>query len=218
MKVADSSTGAPQFSSGDTEMLGVSVPEDLQRSISSQQGRKMSPHDVLAVHQVDSQSSGHSNDTNSVTLEQTQNGSQLEPSWLNQCRTLKNGQMLHTYDARRAAAMKTVEQPLTLGKSSSSLHALNSMVQIAPATSERSTIGNIEPNSVPSSAAIDHCSSPTLPVNVDHQHLISKPMKRKRATSENTPWHKEVLADTWSCQTIRFVLCITTSLINSRAS
>ncbi|KAK6787635.1 hypothetical protein RDI58_016160 [Solanum bulbocastanum] len=202
MKVADSSTGAPQVSSGDTEMLGFSVPEDLQRSISSQQGRKMSPHDVLALHQVDSQSSSHSNNTNSVTLEQTQNGSQLEPSWFNQCRTLKNGQMLHMYDARRAAAMKTVEQPLTIGKSSSSLHALNSMPQIVPATSDRSTIGNIEPNSVPSSAAIDHFSSPTLRVNVDHQHLISKPMKRKRATSENTPWHKEVLADSRSSQTI----------------
>lgn len=125
--------------------------------------------------------------------------------------------MLHMYDARRAAAMKTVEQPFTIGKSSSSLHALNSMLQIMPATSESSTIGNIEPNSVPSSAAMEHFSSPTLPVNVDHQHLILKPMKRKRATSENTPWHKEVSADSQSSQTIRFVLCITTSLINSLA-
>lgn len=202
MKVADSSTGAPQVSSGDTEMLGFSVPEDLQRSISSQQGRKMSPQDVLALRQDDSQGSGHSNNTNSVTLEQMQNGPQLEPSWFNQCITLKNGQMLHMYDARRAAAMKTVEQPLSIGKSSSSLHALNSMPQIMPATSDRSTIDNIEPNSVLSSAAMEHFSSPTLPVNVDHQHLILKPMKRKRATSENTPWHKEVSADSGSSQTI----------------
>ncbi|XP_055832949.1 uncharacterized protein LOC129901718 isoform X2 [Solanum dulcamara] len=196
MKVADSRTGAPQVSSGDPEMLGFSGPEDLQRTISSQQGRKMSPQDVLALHQDDSQSSGHSNNTNSVTLEQTQNGPQLEPSWFNQCRTLKNGQMLHMYDARRAAAMKTVEQPFTIGKSSSSL------LQIMPATSDRSTIGNLEPNSVPSFAAIEHFSSSTLPVNVDRQHLILKPMKRKRAKPENTSWNKEVSADSWSGQTI----------------
>ncbi|KAJ8563187.1 hypothetical protein K7X08_031639 [Anisodus acutangulus] len=202
MKVADSSTGAPQVPSGDTRMLGFSGPEDVQRSISSQQGRKMTPQDVLALRQDDSQSSAHSNYTNSVKLEQTQNGPQLEPSWLNQCRTLKNGQMLHMYDARRAAAMKTVEQLFTIGKSSSSLHALNTMLQVIPATSDRSPIDNLGPNSVPSSAAFENFSSPTLPVNVGHQHLILNPMKRKRATSEHTPWHREVSVDSRSSQTI----------------
>ncbi|MCD7464623.1 hypothetical protein HAX54_053133 [Datura stramonium] len=202
IKVADSSTDAPQVLSGDTEMLGFSGPEDLQRSISSQQGRNMILQDVLAPHQDDSRSSTRSNNTNSFTLEQTQNGPQLEPSWFNQCRTLKNGQMLHMYDARRAAAMKTMEQPFTIGKSSSSLHALNTMLQVIPATSDRSTIGDIGSNSVPSSAAIEHFPSPALPVNVDHQHLMLKPMKRKRATSESTPWHKKVSVDSRSSQTI----------------
>ncbi|XP_059299853.1 uncharacterized protein LOC132052364 [Lycium ferocissimum] len=202
MKGAQSSAGAPQVPPGDTGMLGFSGPEDLQRSISSQQGRKMTPQDVLALRQDDSQSSGHSNNTNSVKPEQTQNGPQLEPSWFNQRRTLKNGQMLHMYDARRAAAMKTVEQPFTIGKSSSSLHALSPVLQVIPATSDRSPIGNLGPNSVPSSAAIEHFSSPTFPVNVGHQHLILKPMKRKRATSEHTPWHKEVSVDSRSSHTI----------------
>ncbi|CAN4100376.1 unnamed protein product [Withania somnifera] len=202
MKVAGSNTGAPQVPSGDAEMLGFSGPEDLQRSISSQQGRTMSPQDVLALYPDYSQSSTHSNNTNCVTLEQTQINPELEPSWFNQCRTLKNGQMLHMYDARKAAAMKTVEQRFTMGECSSSLHALNTMLQIMPATSDRSIIGNIGRNSVPSSAAVEHFSSPTLPVNVGHQHLILEPMKRKRATPENTPWHKEVSADSQSSQTI----------------
>ncbi|KAJ8560567.1 hypothetical protein K7X08_022427 [Anisodus acutangulus] len=201
MKVADSSTGAPQVPSGDTGMLGFSGPEDLQRSISSQQGRKMT-QGVLALRQDDSQISAHSNNTNSVKLEQTQNGPQLEPSWFNLCKTLKKGQMLHMYDARRAAAMKTMEQPFTIGKSSSSLHAINTMLQVIPATSGISPIGNLGPNSVPISAAIEHFSSPTVPVNVGHQQLILKSMKQKRATSEHTPWHKEVSVDLWSSQTI----------------
>ncbi|CAN4099402.1 unnamed protein product [Withania somnifera] len=202
MKVADSKTGAPQVPSWDTEMLGSSGPDDLQRSISSQQGRKMSPQDVLALHPNDSQSSAHSNNTNSVTLGQTQNNPQLEPFWFNHCRTLQNGQMLHMYDARGVAAMKAVEQPFSMGKSSSNSHALNTMLQIMPASSDRSIIGNIGPNSVPSSAAIELFSSPTLSANTGQQHLILEPMKRKRATSENTPWHREVSAESRSGQTI----------------
>ncbi|PHT79597.1 hypothetical protein T459_17649 [Capsicum annuum] len=202
IKVAGSSTGAPHVPSGDAETLGFSGPEDLQRSISSQQGRKLFPQDVLALHQDNSQSSAHGNNTNSVTLEQTRNNPQLETSWFDQCRTLKNGQMLHMYDAGRAAAMKTVEQPFTIGKSSSSLHALNTMLQIMPATSDRSTIGSVAPNSVPSSAAIEYFSSPTLPEDVGRQHLILKPMKRKLVASEKTPWHKEVSVDSRSGQTI----------------
>ncbi|OIS98112.1 hypothetical protein A4A49_03614 [Nicotiana attenuata] len=203
MKVADSCAGALQVPSGDTGMLGFSGPEDLQRSISSQQVGKMTPQDVLALCQDDSQSGAHSNNTNSVKLEQTQNGPQLEPSWLNQCRTLKNRQMLQMYDARRAAAMKTIKQSFTIGNSSSSLHALNTMLQVIPATADRSSISNLEPNSIPSSAAIEHFSFPqTLPVNAGHQHQILKPMKRKRATSEHTPWYKEVSVDSRSNQTI----------------
>nr|XP_016477538.1 PREDICTED: uncharacterized protein LOC107799002 isoform X2 [Nicotiana tabacum] len=203
MKVADSSAGALQVPSGDTGMLGLSGPENLHRSISSQQVGKMTPQDVLALCQDDSQSGAHSNNTNSVKLEQTQNGPQLEPSWFNQCRTLKNRQMLQMYDARRAAAMKTVKQPFTIGKSSSSLHALNTMLQVIPATADRSSISNLGPNSIPSSAAIEHFSSPpTLPVNAGHQHQILKPMKRKRATSDHTPWYKEVSVDSRSNQTI----------------
>nr|XP_016488422.1 PREDICTED: uncharacterized protein LOC107808417 [Nicotiana tabacum] len=203
MKVADSSAGALQVPSGDTGMLGFSGPEDLQRSISSQQVGKMTPQDVLALCQDDSHSGAHSNNTNSVKLEQTQNGPQLEPSWFNQCRTLKNGQMLQMYDARRAAAMKTIKQSFTIGNSSSSLHALNTMLQVIPATADRSSISNLEPNSIPSSAAIEHFSSPqTLPVNAGHQHQILKPMKRKRATSEHTPWYKEVSVDSRSNRTI----------------
>ncbi|KAJ8553712.1 hypothetical protein K7X08_024390 [Anisodus acutangulus] len=184
MRVPDSSAATQQVPSGDSRMLNFSGPDDLQRSVSFQHGGRMTPQDV-AFRQYESQTGFLNSNTSSVKPEQTQISPHMAPSWFNQYGSLKNGQMLQMYDAHRAAAMKAAEQPFT------------------PATADRSQIGNLGQSSIANSAATEHFSSlQTLPMNVDQQHPIMKPKKRKRATYEFTPWYKEISLDLWSGQTI----------------
>ncbi|XP_009789458.1 uncharacterized protein LOC107790329 isoform X1 [Nicotiana tabacum] len=205
MRVPDSNVAAQQVSSADSRMLSFSGQDDLQRSVSFQHGGRMTPPDV-AFHQDEYQTGSHNGNTNSVMPEQTQISPHMAPSWFNRYGSLKNGQMLQTYDAHRAAAMKTAEQPFTPAKSTSGLHAFNPIQQVIHATADRSQIGNLGPSSIASSAATEHFSSlQMLPVNIGQQHPILKPKKRKRSTSELTPWYKEISLDLWSDQTISLV-------------
>lgn len=170
----------------------------------------MPPQDILAYRQDDAQSRSHNNSTNPFKPEHTQISPQMAPSWFNQYGTFKNAQMLQMYEAHRAASMKATDQPFTLGKSSNGLQTLNSMQKVIPADADRSPIGNLGPSSAASSAAIEDFSSPqTLPLNVGQHNQLLKPKKRKRVTSELIPWYKEVLLDSQSNQTIRFIFCTT---------
>ncbi|KAJ8540548.1 hypothetical protein K7X08_035693 [Anisodus acutangulus] len=200
MRVSDSNTGVQQILSTDSRILSFSGRESLQSSLSSQQGGNVTPQDVLASHHDDAQSSSHNNIMNPFKPEHTQISPQMAPSWFNQYGTFKNSQMLQMYEAHRTASMKTTDQPFTLGKSSNGLQAFDSIQRVMPANADRSNLG---PSSFASSAAIEDFSSPqTMPLNVGQHHQLLKPKKRKRVTSELTPWCKEVSLDSQSCQTI----------------
>ncbi|XP_059303693.1 uncharacterized protein LOC132055746 isoform X1 [Lycium ferocissimum] len=203
MRVPDSSAATQQVPSGDSRMLNFSGPDDLQRSVSFQHGGRMTPQDV-AFCQDDSQTGSLNSNTSSVQPEQTQISPHMPPSWFNQYGSFKNGQMLQMYDAHRAAAaMKAAEQPFIPAKSTSGLYAFNSIQKVIHATADRSQTGNVGQSSIANSAATEHFSSlQTLPMNVDQQHPIMKPKKRKRTTSEFTPWYKEISLDLCSDQTI----------------
>ncbi|KAK4350341.1 hypothetical protein RND71_029654 [Anisodus tanguticus] len=202
MRVPDSSAATQQVPSGDSRMLNFSGPDDLRRSVSFQHGGRMTPQDA-AFRQNESQTGSLNSNTSSVKPEQTQISPHMAPSWFNQYGSLKNGQMLQMYDAHRAAAMKAAEQPFTPANSTSGLYAFNSIQKVVHATADRSQIRNLGQSSIANSAATEHFSSlKTLPMNVDQQHLIMKPKKRKRATAEFTPWYKEISLDLWSDQTI----------------
>ncbi|KAF3672599.1 putative 40S ribosomal protein S19-3-like [Capsicum annuum] len=202
MKVADSSAASQQVRSDDSRMQNFSGPDDLQRSVSLQHGGRMTPHNV-AFCPDESQTGSHNSNTSSVNPEQTQISPHMAPSWFNQYGSFKNGQMLQMYDAHRAAAMKTMEQPLIPANSTSGLYAFNSFQHVIHATADRSQIGNLGRSSVTNAAGTDHFSSlQTLPMNIDQRNPIMKPKKRRRATSEFTSWYKEISLDLCSDQTI----------------
>ncbi|KAK3018422.1 hypothetical protein RJ639_003443 [Escallonia herrerae] len=192
-KVGDALARPTAVPSGDARMLSFSAPADnLQRNASSQPGYLPS-QDVLAVGQKESQTYSHSSNTASVRAEHTQISPQMAPSWFNQYGTFKNGQILPMYGARQAAIVKSLEQPFNLGKSSSSLHTLNSTEQVN-AAADTSQVGDRRKGSSPASIAIDHISSSqSLPPDVGGQNsVVLRPKKRKTATSVLHPWHKEV--------------------------
>lgn len=208
MRVSDSNTGVQQILSAASRILSFSGRENLQRSISSQQGGNVTPQDVLASHHDDAQSSSQNKSINSFKPEHTQISPQMAPSWFNQYGTFKNAQMLQMYEANRAASMKTTDQPFSLGNSNG-LQAFDSIQRVIPANADRSNLGQ---SSSASSAAIEDFSSPqTVPLNVGQHHQLLKPKKRKRVTSELTPWCKEVSLDSRGKQTIRCIFCTTFS-------
>lgn len=154
----------------------------------------MTPQDVLASHHDDAQSSSQNNCT-----AHTQISPQMAPSWFNQYGTFKNVQMIQMYEAHRAAS-QTTDQPFTFGKSSNGLQEFDSIQRVIPPNADRSNLGK---SSFTSSASIEDFSSPqTLPLNVGQHHQLLKPKKRKRVTSELSPWCKEVLLDSRGKQTI----------------
>ncbi|KAK2974594.1 hypothetical protein RJ640_003269 [Escallonia rubra] len=192
-KVGDALARRTAVPSGDARMLSFTAPADnLQRNASSQPGNLPS-QDVLAVGQNESQTYSHSSNTASVRAEHTQISPQMAPSWFNQYGTFKNGQILPMYGARQAAIVKSLEQPFNLGKSSSSLHTLNSTEQVN-AAADTSQVGDRRKGSSLASIAIDHISSSqSLPPDVGGQNsVVLRPKKRKIATSVLHPWHKEV--------------------------
>lgn len=173
--------------SADSKMLSFSGPVDnVEKNTPSQLGN-VPLKDVLAFRQNESQSYAHGNNIASVKAEHSQISPQMAPSWFNQYGTFKNGQILTMYDMRKAAAMKTVEQPFNLGNSSGSLETDKSK-ELVNAAADTGQLGAIVQNSAPPSVAIEHFSSP-LPTNVGGQNfVVLRPKKRKSLH----PWHKEV--------------------------
>ncbi|MCD7469826.1 hypothetical protein HAX54_009129 [Datura stramonium] len=200
MRVSDSNTGVQQILSADSRILSFSGRENFQRSVSSQQGGNVAPLDVFASHHDDAENSSYNNSTNPFKPEHTQISPQMAPSWFNQYGTFMNAQMLQMYEAHRVASMKTTDQPFTIQKSSNGLQAFDSIQKVIPANADRSNLGQ---RSFASSAAIEVFSSPqTLPLNEGQHHQLLKPKKRKRVTSELTPWCKEVSLHSQGKQTI----------------
>ncbi|KAA8541020.1 hypothetical protein F0562_024842 [Nyssa sinensis] len=198
----DGSVCLTAVSSEDSKMLSFSGPaNNWERNTSSQPGNVPS-EDMLAFGRNDPQKYSNSNSTASVKVEHSQISPQMAPSWFNEFGTFKNGQMLLMSDARRSAPVKSLEQPFNLGESSDTVHTHISKEQVNAANT--SQVGNTCQNSIPRTVAIEHFSSPqSLLLDVTDQHpVVVRPKKRKSASSELLPWHKEVAQGSQSLVTI----------------
>ncbi|CAN4115654.1 unnamed protein product [Withania somnifera] len=199
IRVSDSNTGVQQILSADSRIVSFSGRENLQRSVSSPRGGNMAPQDVLASHNDDTQSSSQNNCINPLKPAHTQISPQMALSWFNQYGTFKNVQMIQMYEAHRASSKRT-DQPFTLGKSSNDLQEFDSIQRVIPPNADRSNLGQ---SSFTSSAAIEDFASPLkLLLNVGQHEQLLKSKKRKRVTSELTPWCEEVLLDSRGKQII----------------
>ncbi|CAI9754573.1 unnamed protein product [Fraxinus pennsylvanica] len=170
-------SNAAAVSSGDSRMQIFSRSADiLEKNVTSQHGNVAS-QDVLTFGRN--------------TFQRISLGPQMAPSWFDHYGTSENGRILPMYDASTVTTLRTVEPPFTLGKSSSSLHTSNSM-------GGTSLVGGAQQSSIPSSVATEHFSSP------ESLHMvILETKKRKDATSERHPWHKEVSQGLQNLKTIR---------------
>ncbi|KAL6973442.1 hypothetical protein U1Q18_027626 [Sarracenia purpurea var. burkii] len=189
--------------SADSKMLKFSGPMDhLERNTSSQLGNISQDTHTFGRKDIDSYS--HSNDTASFKVEPSQISPQMAPSWFNQYGSFRNGQTLSMYDAQKTGTVKTSAQMYTLGNSSDSVRAHNSLEQVNAAV-KSVQVDNTWQRSSSNSIAIEHFSSPqSLAMNVANQSLVAmRPKKRKSATSVLLPWHKEVMQGSRSLLTIR---------------
>lgn len=180
------STNHTSLPPGDSKMLSFSSkPGDNP-------GTNSSSRDMLTVCHNDSQSSIDGNSAVVVRGENSQISPQMAPSWFDQYGTFKNGQMLSVYDARKITAVKTMEQPFIVGKPSGSLDVGHPPQ--ANSVADARQLGNIQQTSIPMSVRSDYpSSSQFLPSVTSDQSLVHvKPKKRKSATCELLPWHREV--------------------------
>lgn len=173
------STNHTPLPPGDSKMLSFSSkPGDNP-------GTNSSSRDMLTICHNDSQSS---TDGSAVAVrgENSQISPQMAPSWFDQYGTFKNGQMLSVYDARKITAVKTMEQP------SDSLDVGHPPQ--ANSVADARQLGNIQQTSIPMSVRNDYpSSSQFFPSVTSDQSLVHvRPKKRKSATSDLLPWHREV--------------------------
>ncbi|KAI3454735.1 hypothetical protein Pfo_011398 [Paulownia fortunei] len=180
--------------------------KDAEIDSSNRASKRMKgPENVADVHQA-ALKAGQQNEHNavvgdscsdymtSVRVDHPQVSPQMAPSWFDQYGTFKNGQMLQLYDARKVNPLRPGEPPFTLGKSSSGLDTLNSEEKGTAAPTDACQADKSHQNSTPSSVANGHFPSPqSSQLNATGQHMvILRPKKRKSATSELHPWHKEI--------------------------
>ncbi|KAF8005724.1 hypothetical protein BT93_K0111 [Corymbia citriodora subsp. variegata] len=94
----ENSAGLTPVLSGDTAMLSFSVkPGDNQ-------GIAAASPDIATFHRNEMQSSSTSSNLAAIRGDHPNISPQMAPSWFEQYGTLKNGQVLQTYDARKIAA------------------------------------------------------------------------------------------------------------------
>ncbi|XAR65525.1 hypothetical protein NMG60_11009674 [Bertholletia excelsa] len=202
--VRDSPVHHVEVPSGDTKMLSSLGLEDKQEKDASSQPGNVSSQDALILGPCDPENQSRINNMTPFRAEHSQTSPNMAPSWFNQFGTFKNGQIFQMYDVPKSTFVRAGEQPFTLGKSSGSLHALNAMEQVNP-TAVSGKVANIWQGPIPTSVAMgDISSSHSLAQEITDQHLVvARPKKRKGATSDLVPWHKEVMQGSRSLVTIR---------------
>ncbi|XP_073128804.1 uncharacterized protein [Henckelia pumila] len=176
-----SRTGVP---SDDLRMPSFLLAADALQINSSQHGNVAS-QDILSRGANVSHSNSSTDYTTFVRAEYPEVSPQMAPSWFNQYGTFKNGQMLHGYNAHKLLPSKSGE----LGKSASVLDTLASEEKGADAPTDACQVNTTTSTFVNTPLPSDHLSK----MNATAQNLvISRPKKRKTATSELQPWHKEI--------------------------
>ncbi|KAL6541911.1 hypothetical protein OROGR_011397 [Orobanche gracilis] len=181
-----SGSGVPQ----DGRIFSISSSSDMMQRNTSPHGNCAS-HDIM-VAGVDASQNNPSPGCTTVRVENHQVNPQMAPSWFNQFGPL-NGQMLPIHNAHSVTSLRPYEPPSILGKSSSILDAPSLEDNSTAAPSGPCQVG-ITQNSAPTWVSIEHLPPvQSLQLNFAGQHqVISRPQKRKAATSQFHPWHKEI--------------------------
>ncbi|OVA00788.1 hypothetical protein BVC80_9083g86 [Macleaya cordata] len=131
----------------------------------------------------------------SLTPVGSQINPQMAPSWFEQYGALKNGQMpLMPY---AQGTMQNVAQQLIFGKASEILHGNTSTKQVHADTTQVG--GESTSTTLVGSELVSHSLPPDY---ADQSLAIVEPKKRKSATLELLPWHKEVAHGSQRLQTI----------------
>ncbi|CAN1151867.1 hypothetical protein LINPERPRIM_LOCUS28592 [Linum perenne] len=133
-----------------------------------------------------------SNNAASGRGEHTQISPQMAPSWFNQYGTFKHGQVLSKYDPGKAVAMKHAELALSAGRSFNGLPTPSSL-EAATISGDAYQHGIVKRSST--LIASEEFSFPQLsrPPTVDMSLFVVRPKKRKSATCDLVPWHKEMI-------------------------
>ncbi|KAM1340448.1 hypothetical protein TB2_039139 [Malus domestica] len=183
--VGDSSADHTLVPSGDPNMLSFSS------KLGDTRNSNASSHDMFAFNQKNSQNFSSSN-AFSLRGEQSQVSPQMAPSWFEQYGTFKNGQIFPMHDTLRTT-MKAMGQPSVAGRAGDDLHPRESMEQ-ASAASDASKLVTTPQSSAPVPIPREQSPSPHLSHSdvADQSLIVERPMKRKSATSELSPWHKEL--------------------------
>ncbi|PON70326.1 hypothetical protein TorRG33x02_256920 [Trema orientale] len=177
----DASSNHTSVPSGDPKILSFSTKLGETRASNA------SPQDMVAF----GRNSSHNfpSNSNAPTI-----SPRMAPSWFDQYGTFnKSGQVLPVYDMQRANTVKSMEQPFIVGKLADDLHARDSIDQ-GNAAADGGKHGNILQVSTPTSTASEDLTPPHLvPHATDQGLVVVRPKKRKSATSELLPWHKELM-------------------------
>ncbi|XP_010939435.1 uncharacterized protein [Elaeis guineensis] len=189
----------------DVKMLSFSSKEDKSASTCSQvTARDVPSQDLLASGQHDIQNHAHSQSKNSKSMsvggnERPQISPQMAPSWFGQYGTYKNGQILAMYDGLGNSQRTAKGVTCFSAKVSESMHNGTVVEQ----RTDVSQVGNLQQNTSSTAiAASEGSPSHCLPLDAIDNNMILMPKKRKSATSELSPWHKEVIQGSGRLQTI----------------
>ena len=188
------------FPTGEKKMVSFfsAAREDQNVKASLEPVFQDSPsQEMVAFGQQDSQSHLAGTNLASNPQDNSQINLQTAPAWFKQFQTLRNGQMLSMYDTRIA---KTAMEQLSIGKSENLLlHASVGGVNAAD-VSQVSSVW-------PSTAATFVGSGLTPHVlprdSIDQSLAVMSTKKRKIASFELLPWHKEVTQDSQRLRNIR---------------
>ncbi|XP_038977818.1 uncharacterized protein LOC120108303 [Phoenix dactylifera] len=203
---ADNELGAASHSSfsSDVKMLSFASRDNEERSASACSqlpGREASSQDVRVVGCHDLQTHMHSLTKCSPSdliggSERPQISPQMASSWFEQYGTYKNGQILAMYDGQRS--VKPATQQYYFPKVSGSMDSGTEVAQ----RMDTSQVGDLGRSTLATTVAASESSPSCLPSNVMDHDMVPRLKKRKSATSELLPWHKEVAQGSRRLQTI----------------
>ncbi|ESW10249.1 hypothetical protein PHAVU_009G193100 [Phaseolus vulgaris] len=124
-----------------------------------------------------------SNKATSVKSDYSLVNPQMAPSWFERYGTFKNGKMLPMYNVQKMTAAKIMDQPFIVPN--------QSIEQIQNVSDAQLSNTRESPMSV--SVASKHVDSQLSTPASEPELRFVRPKKRKSATSELIPWHKELL-------------------------
>ncbi|XP_050223443.1 uncharacterized protein LOC126673367 isoform X2 [Mercurialis annua] len=174
--VRDATRDCTSIPSGDSDMLNFSAKS------TDPQDTNICSQEMLAFGRNDSQNVATSSAV-PVRTEHSHISPQMAPSWFDQYGTFKNGQILPLHDAHKP-----------VGRPSNSLYPHAPGEQGNAIAADANQHGLLQKGSTSSFVASEGLSSPLLtnPYAAAVTLTMARPKKRKSATSELVPWHRQV--------------------------